>query len=241
MGGFPVALLLMAYNTYAFGSPLSTGYRGEASAGWTTPLWIGLPGMLLSPSHGLLMYSPVLLLAAYGGWSVWRTPYASTRPSEASYSLLGKYLAVACLAHLILMSHWWAWHGGNAYNQRMLQEIHPLLIWLLGYALGRSRMARPFIGLLVGASAWSVSMNIVRITFYDPHWSEVFRSELVWSWRDAEVPMYVREHGLAGFMSGSLLTTLWVLAIIAGPTLLFYRLMRAQSKNVQVYSGHSEL
>ncbi len=36
--------------------------------------------------------------------------------------LLGRITAVAVFAQLLLMSHWQIWHGGVAYNQRMLQE-----------------------------------------------------------------------------------------------------------------------
>ncbi len=60
-----------AYNSWAFGSPFSTGYGQEATAGWSTPLWVGLPGILLSPSNGLLFYAPLWLVSFLAGVLLW--------------------------------------------------------------------------------------------------------------------------------------------------------------------------
>src|SRR5439155_23610954 len=50
-----------AFNVARFGDPLQAGY----DFGFTTPLWVGLRGLLLSPGKGYFWYSP-LLLAALG-------------------------------------------------------------------------------------------------------------------------------------------------------------------------------
>jgi hypothetical protein len=223
IGALVVVLLLGAYNLLVFGSPLNSGYGSEAFD-WTTPIWVGLPGILVSPAHGLLMYSPAMILAAVGGWVVWREPVAEAAPEVRAYWLLGRYLALACLAYLLLMSHWWAWHGGNAYNQRMLEEIHPLLVLLLGFALKRYRVSPRFVVLLIIAASWSIVMNLARLTFYEPRWGEVFRDELVWSLRDAELVMYIRWHGFASFLAGICLTALRVLVALALSSALFLRL-----------------
>jgi hypothetical protein len=217
LGGLVVALLLGAYNTYAFGSPLRTGYGSEADA-WSTPLWVGLPGMLISPGHGLLMYSPALLLAGVGGWAVWRAQLSSDTVGKHSSVLLGRYLALACLVHLLLMSHWWAWHGGNAYNQRMLQEVHPLLLLLLGFALQRFHASRLFVALLVGGGLWAVLLHIAGTAFYEP-WTDNFRSDLVWSLRGAELATYLRIHGAVGFAAGMARVMLRIGVAIALPSL----------------------
>src|SRR6185436_17213005 len=54
-GAFPaVALVLLNWTT--FGDPLRGGYVDD---NWTEspPLWIGLSGLLVAPSRGLLVYS----------------------------------------------------------------------------------------------------------------------------------------------------------------------------------------
>jgi hypothetical protein len=219
LGGLSVALLLGAYNAYAFGSPFRTGYGAEAND-WSTPLWVGLPGILFSPGHGLLMSSPVLLLAVVGAWVVWRqAPEEIT--GGCSYFTFGRYLSLACLVQLLLMSHWWAWHGGNAYNQRMLQEVHPFLILLLGFALRRYRSSRLFVALLIGAALWAFQLNVARSAFYAP-WAERFQSDLVWSLRNAEIVVYVREHGVGGFVAGMLQMLARIVAAGALPSALVW-------------------
>jgi hypothetical protein len=50
-------LLVMAfYNQVRFGNPFETGYGEEAGA-FTTPLLLGLYGLLLSPGKGLFEYA----------------------------------------------------------------------------------------------------------------------------------------------------------------------------------------
>jgi len=222
LGGLSVALLLGAYNAYAFGSPFRTGYGAEAND-WSTPLWVGLSGILFSPGHGLLMYSPVLLLAVVGAWIVWRRPAPEETAGRCSYFTLGRYLSLACLVQLLLMSHWWAWHGGNAYNQRMLQEVHPFLILLVGFALRRYQSSRLFVALLIVAALWAFQLNVARSVFYAP-WAERFQSDLVWSLRNAEIVVYMREHGVGGFVAGMLRMLARIAAAVALPSALIWLL-----------------
>lgn len=226
LGALPVAVLLLTYNVWAFGSPLATGYGGEAAQGWTTPVWVGLPGIVLSPSHGLLFYSPGLLLAAWGGYAAFRpAPNRESAPAGQPTGGLGRFMVAAVILQLLLMSHWWAWHGGVAYNQRMLQEVHPLLIALAAYGLRRYGDRRALRGALGAALVWGVGMNLARATFYDQHiqWNEVFHADLVWSLRHLEPLMYLQSHGWGGFLQGILLTGAQLLAILAPATFLLWR------------------
>ncbi len=214
LGGLPVIILWGLYNTLAFGAPWSTGYGLESQTGWTTPLWEGLTGILFSPAHGLLMYSPVLLLAFPGAWALWRNNKALLQGRSAQRLL--RLSALACLVFLLMMSCWWAWHGGNAYNQRMLQEIHPLIMLLVGcawQAFGRWRIFRLSLGL---ASLWPMLMNLARVTFYDRHidFVERFNRALVWAWREGELAMYIRWHGAGAFVRELLTTTARVGGIV---------------------------
>ncbi len=218
LGGLPVGVLWGLYNTLAFGAPWRTGYGSEAGAGWITPLFEGLTGILFSPAHGLLMYSPVLLLAFAGAWVVWRHRGLSTEGPNVNRLL--RLISISCLLFLLMMSHWWAWHGGNAYNQRMLQEIHPLIIILVGCAWQALGEQRAFCIIFVLASAWSVFMNVVRVTFYDLHleFVEFFRPELVWSWSNCELAMYMHWHGVAGFTKELTLTVVKIGLLVAATT-----------------------
>ncbi len=109
------------------------------------------------------------------------------------------------LIQVLLMSHWWAWHGGVAYNQRMLQEVHPLMIFMTALGLA-GRRAPGVRAVLIGAALWGSFLNACRVAFWDQHlaWVEVYHPEIVWSFRDIEPLAYLRWHGSAGFLVGIL-------------------------------------
>jgi hypothetical protein len=143
-------------------------------------------------------------------------------------------IVLAALLYLIMMSHWWAWHGGAAYNQRMLKEIHPLLIFLLASYLGRSSLHRKrHYAVVMLALLWGIGQNVVRLTFYDQHlkWLETYHPEIVWSLKNMEVLMYVRWHGLWSVIVNSSITLARCL-LVTGPAivLLGRSLLNSQSK-----------
>ncbi|MBN1919758.1 MAG: hypothetical protein JW892_00815 [Anaerolineae bacterium] len=220
LGGLPVACLWGLYNTRVFGAPWSTGYGLEAHTGWTTPLSEGLIGILFSPAHGLLMYSPTLLLAFGGAWAAWHR--GKVFHGGPKLRELLRLISIASLIYLLMMSRWWAWHGGNAYNQRMLQEIHPLLLILVAYGWQVFEGQWTYRISLLLSSVWSVFMNLARITFYDRHlhFVEHYQPELVWALADCEVVMYVRWHGLSVFLRELAVTVGRVGAILGLVTLL---------------------
>jgi hypothetical protein len=114
---WPLALALAGagcYNLARFGSPFDTGYR---TAAWDVPLWVGLPGLLLSSGKGLLWYCPPAMLGLAGF-----VPLARRRPRAVM--LLG------CVSGLYLLLHsiYNHWHGGGSWGPRLILPIVPLLI-----------------------------------------------------------------------------------------------------------------
>jgi hypothetical protein len=202
-GAFPVMLLLFVYNTWAFGAPWKTGYGVEVMQGWQTPLVEGLLGILVSPSHGLLIYSPALLLGWGCGLLLWLDRSQDDQALQP-YGLLSRFLLVALVVQLLFISRWWAWHGGVAFNQRMLQEVHPLMLCLLALGFRVYRDRRWFLAALGLAAIWGLGMNVVNRTFYGQHleWGERAHPEVAWSWRHLEILMYLRWHGWRAFVSG---------------------------------------
>jgi hypothetical protein len=213
---------LIIYNYSAFGSVIQTGYGLEATEGWSTPLWEGLTGILFSPAHGLLMYSPLLVLSgALGIVSLCkRTDNISDTHRGIGFVAIG-----AVLAQLILMSNWWAWYGGAAYNQRMLMEVHPLLVFL--GALGLKQYARSAMWMYALSGAWGAVINLARSRLYDLHLSfmEVYHSEIVWSVLDSELMMYVRWHGLGHVVLVVIRQAVICLAILSLGILLLKRVL----------------
>ncbi len=151
-------LLLALYQWRIFGSPFSTGYGAEAQEGWSTPLWIGVPGLLVSPGRGLLVESPVLLLA------VGAMLRAGRGASPRWLAPLGLSLAL----FVCVMGKWWAWWGGFSPGNRMLSDALPVLGVALACGLRDAwphrRLRVPIVGLAAVSVATAVTLAFHPLT-----------------------------------------------------------------------------
>ncbi|MGI6208938.1 MAG: hypothetical protein ACOYEW_12105 [Anaerolineae bacterium] len=119
------ALGLMAYlNWVRYGDPLTTGYAPAEA--FSTPLVVGLRGLLLSWGKSVFVYSPPLLLALVGAV-----------PSYRRHPGLVLFSAGASLAHLLLYAAWYTWAGGWSWGPRFLTPTTALLMPLALPLLGR--------------------------------------------------------------------------------------------------------
>lgn len=101
---------------------LRTGYEREP--GFSTPLLVGLEGLLLTPGKSMFLYAPPLLLAPLGIWLMWRR---DGYPGRVAVSLILAHTA----AGLTFNATWWAWTGNFAWGPRLIMTIFPLLAWPL--------------------------------------------------------------------------------------------------------------
>lgn len=85
----------------------------------------GLAGLLISPSRGLLVYSPIFFFTALAILPAWRL----RREQPLYLALLAGALAI-----LLVTSKWTIWWGGHAYGYRLLIEMLPALVVLLTLA-----------------------------------------------------------------------------------------------------------
>jgi hypothetical protein len=172
LAGAPFAAGMFALNAWCYGSPFHFGellvpHLAAETTGrpaiWQTPAWLGLTGMLLSPSRGMFVYSPFLLFAAWGAWRSWRDPDLETlRP-----------LTVAVGALWIVHAVYFDWWGGYSYGYRQIVDSATLLAILLApvlpRVLARRRPAIPFSACL----AWSVAVQAVGAWAFDIHgWND---------------------------------------------------------------------
>ena len=124
VGSLPFALGLLAHKALRFGDPLRLGYAGEA---FTTPLIVGIAGLLLSPGKSVLLYAPPLILATLMGRRFWRRERA-----------LAGFLGLAWAVALLCYGAWWAWHGGWSWGPRFLVPLIPLSCLPIGLLPARS-------------------------------------------------------------------------------------------------------
>ena len=112
--------LLLWYNWVRFGNALDTGYHFDAGEGFTTPLWQGLWGLLVSPYRGVFWFTP-LFLASVAAWPGFRRRHTAVAYAMAAMSLV----------LILVYSLWWMWWAGFAWGPRFLVPLAPFwVLWL---------------------------------------------------------------------------------------------------------------
>jgi len=116
--------------------------------------WFGVAGLLVSPTRGLLVFSPFLIFLPVGFMQRLRTPDTKG---------LAVVLSVAVAAQVLLYSQT-DWRGGVSWGPRWLTDILPILVWMVAPAplvlrpLGR--------GLLILTMAVSIAVQTIGAFWY---------------------------------------------------------------------------
>jgi len=156
-GGALPLVILIALNWIEFGSPVNGGYA-QMGTHPTPPLWLGLSGLLVAPSRGVLVYTPAFLLLPLGIWQIIRSRNTS---GSSSCTLVTGWL-LASIATLLFYAHWWCWSGEWSYGPRYLCETMPVLC--LVFALGYERLHALWSRRLAwGLIALSIMIHLVGI------------------------------------------------------------------------------
>lgn len=187
-------LPLLAWNVVAFGDPLEQGYGPKP---FDTDLALGLYGLLLSPSRGLLVYAPYLVFALVAFALAWR------RPGVVADRLRG--LSLAWLAALLLYAAYAEWWGGRVFGARFLDDQAPVLFAALGWGIGQGLLAstwrRAAFWILGG---WSlVLFNAAALVYRNDRWDMTpvnvnFAPERLFDWRDPQWLAVLGDLGGAG-------------------------------------------
>ena len=198
VGGLPFLVILLAYNGYYFGSPLTFGQtvasksialgKTGSEALWQAAWLESLPGLLVSPSRGLLWFSPVLLFGVAGAAAVWKDP--RYHPLMA--------LQTAAVAMILVAATWFDWWGGLAWGYRAIVDTTPFLALSMVPALERI-VARRSLRLLFGALlVWSFGVQFVGAFGYSGvGWYELTqrhddpKKANVWEWRQPQIAYHV--------------------------------------------------
>ena len=143
---------------------------------------------LLSPSRGLLAFTPIAIISVVGVFLAilrrWISP-------------LSPYLAAILLLHTLVISSWWPGHG---YGPRYFTDMSPLFVlflvptvlyWSKMQGAGRAAAAALFFALALwgvfahGRGATSVAANMWSAT---PNNVDDYPAR-VWDWKD---PQFLR-------------------------------------------------
>ena len=194
LGGLPLVVILAAYNGYYFGSPLVFGQtvaskiialRDTGSENLWQSSWLeSLPGLFISPSRGLLWFSPVLVLGLAGAVAVWREPrFRPLIPLQA-----------AALLMILVAGRWFDWWGGSTWGYRSIVDTTPLLALLTVPLVERMIAGRGTRVLFAALLVWSVGVQFVGSWSYSAiGWLEQWREHAnpdyasLWQWRRPQI------------------------------------------------------
>lgn len=149
---------------------------------------LGLPGLFISPSRGLLIGAPFLAVALLALAASWRW-----RPTDPV--VLARYGSLGLAASAVLFASVGDWWGGHSYGNRYLIDALPL--YAVGLALAsqhgwlRTALRR---WVFAAAVAWAVAFHTIGAAgYYTPEgwaWERVPEIDLhparLWSWTDPQ-------------------------------------------------------
>jgi hypothetical protein len=167
----PVAVLIalaLGYNYARFGSILKTGYGVIPT--FTTPLLVGLYGLLFSSGKSLFLYAPVAVLGVFS-----MRAFAKSHKREM-WMLLGLFAA-----NLLLIAKYRDWGGEGSWGPRYLTLVLPCLVLPIGTLLASGSIAvrRGFLALsLVGLLVQFGGVSIHYGTYYRAIGEFPYRTEI---------------------------------------------------------------
>jgi hypothetical protein len=155
----PAVLFVLGYQAAYFGSPLAHGFGGALAARFDETWGVGQLGLLVSPAKGLLVFTPVAVVALYG----------LVRRFRQGDSWTPLTLGGAALAHLLFIGRWSEWHGGESYGPRMMTDAMPLLFVFLPAGFD----ALPRLGPVL--AGLSIVVQALGAFSYDYRWERLFQ------------------------------------------------------------------
>ncbi len=183
-GAMVVAAPWITYNIVFYHNILPPYYWPQRLVSFR--FYEALAGHLISPSRGLLVYSPVLLLAVPG-------LVMALRQQRDRALHLG--MAAIIVAHWLVASRFRHWWGGFSYGPRLMSDIMPLIIWFIPFAIPlKDRFDGPWrktalatVTVLLAVSVWMNARGAWSEDVYN--WNETpididHSPGRLWSWSD---------------------------------------------------------
>jgi hypothetical protein len=219
LGGTIPLVLLLFYNTLAFGGPFHATYEFMVGPnqpkfavgfhGFTLPKLDQAFGLTFSVERGLFIYSPILLLA-FAGWAYG----LRKKRSVFGFTLLS---ILIFLGLLLWMASFVDWYGGSSFGARYLVCALPFLA--VGVALSLSFVPKlislPLVALSVATNWLGAQYGFVE-SVWEP-WSRFWSSGFVLPAVDAIVSHSRGENAITAFVTHHswLIAALYIL-LVAG-------------------------
>lgn len=156
----------------------------------------GLLGLLIAPSKGLFVYSPIFLFSLLGAVLAFR---------EKIRVLM--FFSIIVGLYVLFIASWSDWHGGWSYGPRMLADITPFLTLLLVPIIKNNKIwqSKIFKTIFFLAAFFSISVHFLGSTVANFHWYQIQtmflpieasrKAAFLWNWKYPEIYSFYLEAG----------------------------------------------
>ena len=166
VGGVPVAAAFLLYNWHFFGqlvtfgqvTALASRHRiGDTAVLFQQSVATGLAGVLVSPSRGLFVYSPIFVFSVWGACKIWKE--RRDLPLRAA--------AIAAAGIWLVTARWRGWWGGWCFGYRLVVDTAILLAFLAIPVVERIRARRSTAIVAVVLLLFSTGVQALGAFSYD--------------------------------------------------------------------------
>ncbi len=181
-------LFFLWYNNKYYVGVQNQGYATQLFGSWLSPFPVSFIGVWLSPSKGILVYSPIFVFSIIGFC------IAMKKGWHENMQYLVYFLIV--IFHTFVISLWKHWYGGYSFGYRMSSDTIPYLILLIVPFLN-SDLYKKYMKIFVVALAFSILVQIFGMFFFDGIWHAAYDNGFkdtrwLWSIKDSEFMFNVR-------------------------------------------------
>jgi len=176
-------LFFIYYNNTFYQSLTNQGYASQLENSWLGNFPESFIGMFLSPSKGVLIYSPIFILSLIGFYYGYK-----------NHSLV-KISFWIVLIHCLVLSKWKHWYGGYGFGYRMVSDVIPFFIVPIWYLLeSHYEKVKKILFLLVGIS---FLIQFSGLIFFDSIWHSAYdtgfkNTSWLWSIENSEAFFNIR-------------------------------------------------
>jgi len=169
----------------------NNGYADQLFVNWRSRFPEGFLGLWLSPSKGILVYSPLFIFSGVGLWQILKN-----RNYKRESNFIYLISAGMVLTHTLILGKWKHWYGGWSFGYRMAADIIPFLVLLIAPFIKSeffNKYKKVFIGLLV----LSIAVEVYGLIFFDGIWHAAYDRGFtdtgwLWSLKDSELVFNIR-------------------------------------------------
>lgn len=212
--GMAMVVPFLAYNLSVYNALIPSYYLSVTTETFgTNPHFLeALAGTLISPSRGLFIFSPILLLSVFGVF---------LKIKKKQFYLLDYCLIGVIILHWIGMSSYSGWWGGHAIGPRYFTDMLPYLMYFLIPVLAMipqlsEKEKTPFLLVFLCLIGISFFVHYVSSTEWevwrwntDPLNVDQYPSR-IWDWNDIQFMRGVFPHSKVG-------SEVKILEVLAGP------------------------